>query len=132
MIGNILANDSKPDETTAFLDLLPLHAPDGGYNGIVALEMDPCDDNFSKGRNGFIFENQESTLETILERAHQLIAKAEAMKQNPNRVLIVNHPPRSQSPNFWIAPSSAGTFKVNIDTTLINGRREGVGVVIRN
>ncbi|MED6183197.1 hypothetical protein PIB30_035799 [Stylosanthes scabra] len=80
-----------------------------------------------QGRNKVIFEHLESPLEIVLVPPTSCKGNA-ADFQN-----CVHCEPSlgSQRPNFWSAPSP-GTYKMNVNAIMINGRRGGVSVVVRN
>ncbi|RYQ97110.1 hypothetical protein Ahy_B08g093111 [Arachis hypogaea] len=81
------------------------------------------------GRNKLIFDQEHSSPEALLEKAHQ--AFTEATKADLHVPLSQRTHPRSQSASKWRAPEQ-GRYKVNVDAAIINERRGGVSVVIRN
>ncbi|MED6153875.1 hypothetical protein PIB30_106284, partial [Stylosanthes scabra] len=76
-----------------------------------------------------IFEQKNSLPGVILEKAQKL--HEETTYATTHQCTTRPPPPGSQSPNFFIPPQF-GTYKLNIDATMINGRRGGVGVVVRD
>ncbi|RYR36999.1 hypothetical protein Ahy_A09g041931 [Arachis hypogaea] len=80
-------------------------------------------------RNKLIFNQEHSRPEALLEKAHQ--AYTEATKADLHVPLLQRTHPESQSANNWRTPEQ-GRYKVNVDAAIINDRRGGVGVVIKN
>ncbi|XP_057760300.1 uncharacterized protein LOC130980657 [Arachis stenosperma] len=80
-------------------------------------------------RNKIIFDKKHSRPEALLEKAHQ--AYTEATKADLHVPLLQRTHPESQSANNWRAPEQ-GRYKVNVNAAIINDRRGGVGVVIRD